>query len=69
MLSSSMGKIMSMYGMLPSLLLLGIPSISNLTAFTSPSPLKPRKEILPEVVPWLNSVSITPGARLNSSQL
>src|SRR5574343_335946 len=47
--------------MLPSLLLLGMPSISNLTALISPSPLKPRKENLPAVVPWRNSVMITPG--------
>jgi len=52
--------------MLPSLLLLGMPSISSLTALTSPSPLKARKDSLPEVVPMPNSVIITPGIRLNS---
>jgi len=53
----------------PSLALLGMPSISSFTAFSSPSPLKPRNEKRPDTLPCLNGVSSTPGARPNSSQL
>src|SRR5574343_1117080 len=55
--------------MLPSLLLDGTPSISSLTALTSPSPLKPRIATLPVVVPWLKGVRLRPGRRANSDQL
>ena len=53
--------------MLPSLLLDGTPSISSFTALTSPSPLKPRIDGLPVVVPWWKGVSCMPGRRANSS--
>jgi hypothetical protein len=46
--------------MLPSLLLLGTPSISSLAALISPLPLNPRMKNLPDVVPWPNCVNITP---------
>src|SRR5256885_183667 len=77
MASMSSGKTASRKGMPPALSLLGMPSISSLTALMRPSPLKPRKEKRPASVPCLNCVTCTPGAldrdrkstRLNSSHL